>query len=60
MWFRANVSQFTFDAHLISGLLKELELKGIAKKLFLKASSMIYDNDLRISEAKARKELRKK
>jgi len=55
-WFRINVNQFTFDARLISDLLKELKLKSIDKRLFLKALNMIYQNDLKISEAKARKE----
>ena len=59
-WFRSNVTQFTFDAHLIGKLLDELELKEITKRIFLKASSMIYQNDINISQAKAKQEARKK
>jgi len=58
-WFRINVSQFTFDAHLIGELLSELELEKIDKRLFLKALNMIYQNDTKISQAKARKEAKK-
>lgn len=59
IWFRENISQFTFDAHLISELLSELKLKDLNKKLFLKASSMIYSNDMKISEARARRDAKK-
>lgn len=59
-WFRSNVSQFTFDAHLIGELINELELKDMTKKLFLKASSMIYENDSKISQAKMRKDMESK
>lgn len=58
-WFRLNVSQFAFDAHLIGELLSELKLKKIIKRLFLKALNMIYLNDTKISQAKARKDERK-
>lgn len=58
-WFRTNVTQFTFDAHLIDKLLDELKLKEITKRLFLKALNMIYINDTKISQEKARLEARK-
>ena len=58
-WFRSNVTQFTFDAHLIGGLVGELELKDLTKRLFLIALNMIYLNDIKISQAKARQEERK-
>ena len=59
-WFRINVTQFTFDAHLVGKLLDELKLKELTKRLFLKALNMIYQNDMKISQAKARQEARKK
>ena len=59
-WFRSNVSQFMFDAHLIGGLIDELGLKEMTKKLFLKALSMIYENDSKISQEKMRKDMEKK
>lgn len=55
-WYRLNVSQFSFDAHLISGLIKELGLTKETKTIFLKNVDMIYLNDSRISEARARKD----
>lgn len=58
-WFRANINQFAFDAHLVGELMKELELKDIARRLFLKVVNMIYLNDLKISQARARKEAEK-
>lgn len=58
-WFRSNVTQFTFDAHLVGKLLDEIELEKIDKRLFLKALNMIYMNDMNISQAKARQEARK-
>lgn len=50
-----NVSQFTFDAHLIGGLIDELGLKEMTKRLFLKASSMIYLNDTKIAVERGKK-----
>lgn len=58
-WFRNQVTQFTFDAHLIGKLLDELEMEKMEKRLFLKALNMIYMNDMNISQAKARQEARK-
>jgi len=54
-WFRLNVNQFAFDANLMGDLIKDLELKKETKAVFLRAVNMIYQNDLRISEAKTRK-----
>lgn len=54
-WFRVNVSQFTFDAHLIGGLIDELGLKEMTKRLFLKASGMIYANDTKIAIERGKK-----
>ena len=58
-WFRTNVSQFNFDAHLIGELIGELELKELTKRLFLKGLNMIYMNDTKISQDKARREAKK-
>lgn len=55
IWFRANVSQFTFDAHLIGGLIDELGLKEMTKRLFLRALSMIYANDTKIAVERGKK-----
>ncbi len=58
-WFRENVNQFAFDAHLISELIKELGLTKVTKTLFLQTVNMVYLNDSKISEAKSRKEMEK-
>jgi len=58
-WFRQNISQFTFEAHLIGELLGELKLKDLNKKLFLKASSMIYLNDMKISQARSKRDAKR-
>ena len=54
-WYRANVNQFAFDAHLIGELIKELGLTKETKTIFLKDTNMIYQNDIRIAQAKAAK-----
>lgn len=58
-WFRTNVNQFAFDAHLVGDLIKELGLKKETRPIFLRAVNMIYQNDLQISAARARKDARK-
>lgn len=52
-WYRLNVSQFSFDAHLIGELIKDLKLTRETKILFLKNVDMIYLNDTKIAEARA-------
>ena len=54
-WFRTNVNQFAFDAHLVGDLIKELELNKETRPIFLKAVNMVYQNDLQISAARASK-----
>lgn len=54
------MSQFTIDMHLIGGLIDELGLKEMTKGLFLKALSMIYLNDSKISQEKMKIKARKK
>jgi len=56
VWYRANINQFSFDAHLIGELIKELKLIKETKIIFLKIVDMIYQNDMKISQARARKD----
>lgn len=58
VWFREKVNQFAFDANLVGGLVKELGLEKETKTVFLAAVNLIYQNDMKISEARARKEAR--
>lgn len=57
-WYRSNVNQFAFDTHLIGELIKDLGLKKETMTIFLKATNMIYLNDTKIAEARARKEMK--
>jgi hypothetical protein len=54
------VNQFAFDAHLVDGLVKELNLKDGTKPLFLRAINMIYQNDLKISGERAKRDAGRK
>ena len=40
-------------------LIRELELKDITRRLFLKIMNLIYLNDMKISQARATKEAKK-
>lgn len=60
IWFRTNINQFAFDAHLIGEFIKELGLKDTTKALFMKAVGMIYQNDSKISQEKLKIAMRKK
>ena len=54
LWYRTNVNQFTFDAHLVGELVRELDLKKATKTIFFKATNLIYQNDLKISVEKSK------
>jgi len=41
-WYFENVSAFTLETGLLSEFFKELNLKGITKRLFLKACDILY------------------
>lgn len=53
-WFYENVSSFTFQTNLIGELMRELELKGMTKKIFLIAMNMIFNHQLSIEREKAK------
>jgi hypothetical protein len=57
-WYRSNVNQFSFDAHLIGELIKELGLTKETKTIFLKTTNMIYISDTEIAKARARKDMK--
>ena len=41
-WYFENVNPFTLDTGLLSEFMKEMDLKGMAKKLFFRACNLIY------------------
>jgi len=41
-WYFENVSNFALDTGLFPEFFKELNLKGIVKKMFLKACNILY------------------
>jgi hypothetical protein len=54
-WFCENVTQFTREAGLVAEMFKELELKGLTKRLFVMGLTKIHRQfeDIAGSEAKS-------
>jgi len=41
-WYFENVNPFTQETGMLSDFIRDLDLKGVAKKMFLKACNMLY------------------
>lgn len=59
IWHYENVSYFTIQTNILGEMVKELELKGIRRKLFLKAQNMIHNAEFSIEIERRDEEIRK-
>jgi hypothetical protein len=55
-WYFDNISPFAMDSGLVGELVRELELPGLTKSIFLRAVSLIYIDQLKVRNAKAQME----
>lgn len=60
IWHYENVNYFTFQTGILGESVKELELKGLRRRLFLKAQNMIYNTELSIEAERRDKEMSKR
>ena len=55
-WYFDNVSSFSMDAGLVGELVRDLELAGLTKTIFLRAVNLIYIDQMKIRNARAKME----
>ena len=58
-WFFSYINQFTLEANLIEGLMREIKFREKEKTLFLKAMNMLYQTQLYIQNEQMKKEMEK-
>ena len=59
-WYQDNVTSFTVQVNILGEIVKELNLKGIERKLFFKALNMIYEISNKVSMEKQKTIMEKK
>lgn len=59
-WYFDNVNTFTQETGLLTDLIRELNLKGITRKLFLKACNLLYLFQKSIEKEMVEKEIERK
>jgi len=59
-WYFENVSTFALDTGLFADFFRELNLKGITKKLFLKACNILYRFQKSIEKEMIEEEIEKR
>jgi len=58
-WYFENVNLFTLETGMLSELIRELDLQGITKRLFLRACNLIYQFQKSIEKEMIEKEIEK-